>query len=77
MGKTDALSQRSDHGSGTKDNSDMRLLRPELFIIRAIEGLAADGEEQEVLRDICQAFRDGEKEDSVTKAIAKLRQGHS
>ena len=42
MGKTNALSWRSDHGSGTKDNSDMMLLRPELFIIRAIEGLTAE-----------------------------------
>ena len=54
----------------------MTLLQPELFTIRAIKGLAAEGEEQEVLRDICQGFRDGEKEDSVTKAITELRQGH-
>jgi len=32
MGKTNALSQRSDHGSGTEDNSDMTLLWPELFV---------------------------------------------
>jgi len=52
MGKTDALSQRSDHGLGTEDNSNMTLLQPELFTIQAIEGLAAEGEEQDILRDI-------------------------
>ena len=33
MGKTDALSHREDHGSGTKDNQDLILLQPELFIV--------------------------------------------
>ena len=45
MGKTDALSRRSDHGLGMDENSDMTLLRPELFMIQAIEGLTAEGEE--------------------------------
>ena len=76
MGKTDALSQRSDHGSGMEDNSDMTLLQPELFVIQALKGLAAEGEEQDVLRDICQAFREGEKKDSVARAITELCQGH-
>ena len=45
MGKTDALSQMSDHSSGMEDNSNMMLLKPELFMIRAIEGLTAEGKE--------------------------------
>ena len=49
MGKTDALSQRPDHGSGTADNSDMTLLPPELFAIQALEGLTSKGEEHEIL----------------------------
>ena len=77
MGKTNALFWRSDHGSVTEENDNMTLLRPELFTIQAIEGLTAKGEEQDILWDVRQAFRDGEKEDSVTKAVAKLCQGHS
>ena len=33
MGKSDALSQRSDHGSGTDDNRNLTLLTPNLFVI--------------------------------------------
>ena len=36
MGKSDALSRRSDHGSGTEDNRDLTLLTPGLFAIRAL-----------------------------------------
>ena len=43
MGKSDALSQRSDHGSGTEDNRDLTLLTPGLFAIRALEGLQVAG----------------------------------
>ena len=52
MGKADALSRRSDHGSGAGDNDTMILLWPELFAIRALEGVTAIGEEQDLLQDI-------------------------
>jgi len=39
MGKPDALSRRSDHGTGANDNSDVVLLTPKLFAVRALEGL--------------------------------------
>ena len=39
MGKPDALSRRLDHSKGTSDNEDVILLRPELFAIRALEGI--------------------------------------
>ena len=35
MGKSDALSQRSDHGSGTDDNWNLTLLTPGLFSVRS------------------------------------------
>jgi RNase H-like domain found in reverse transcriptase len=34
MGKSDALSQRADHGTGSGDNSDITLLTPVFFAAR-------------------------------------------
>lgn len=45
MGKSDALSRRADHGTGTNDNLDITLLTPGLFAVRALEGLTVIGEE--------------------------------
>jgi len=53
MGKPDALSQRPDYGKGTSDNEDVILLRPELFAIRALEGIQSEGPEKDILREIC------------------------
>ena len=75
MGKTDALSRREDHGGSEGENDNITLLPPELFTIRALEGLTVEGEEREVLRDIRKAMRGGEKEDSVVKAVEELRKG--
>ena len=69
MGKTVALSQREDHGGSEGENNDITLLPPELFTIRALEGLTAEGEEREVLQDIRRAMREGERVDSVVKAV--------
>jgi hypothetical protein len=55
MGRLDALSHRPDHGAGSK-NSDVTLLRPELFRICAMEGIAVDGPEIPLLRDVQKAF---------------------
>jgi len=49
MGKPDALSCRFDHGTGTNDNSDLVLLTPKLFAVRALEGLQFTGPEQDIL----------------------------
>jgi hypothetical protein len=77
MGKTDALSRRADHGTGTGDNDNITLLSPDLFAIRALEGLTSIGEERDVLREIWRALRDGNKEDVVVKAVEELRRGNS
>ena len=37
MDKPDALSRRADHGTGTNDNSNIVLLPPKLFRVRALE----------------------------------------
>ena len=52
MGKVDALSRRSDHGSGMGDNENMTLLQPDLFAIWALEGITVVGEEYDILWDI-------------------------
>ena len=52
MGKSDALSRRSDHGSGMDNNWDLTLLTPSLFAIRALEGLQLVGEEKDILKEI-------------------------
>jgi transposase InsO family protein len=73
MGKPDALSRRSDHGSGSNDNSNMTLLGPELFRIHALAGVNAIGEEKDILRDIRTSLRRTDLEESVAKAARSLK----
>ena len=54
MDKPDALSRRSDHGTGADKNSDVVLLTPKLFAVHALEGLEFTGPEQDILQDIQQ-----------------------
>jgi len=64
MGKPDALSHRSDYGTGTNDNSDIVLLFLKLFAIHVLEGLQFAGLEQDILRDIWQGAKQP-KEESI------------
>jgi Reverse transcriptase (RNA-dependent DNA polymerase)/RNase H-like domain found in reverse transcriptase/Integrase zinc binding domain/Chromo (CHRromatin Organisation MOdifier) domain len=73
MGKPDALSRRSDHGDGSGDNSDIVLLKPELFVIRTLEGLTIDGENLEITREIRARNRDKAWEDSVAVMVQGLK----
>lgn len=70
MGKPDALSRQADHGSGSEDNSNLTLLKPELFAVHATEGLELNGEEVNILQNICCACQAGHLEDTVAKAAA-------
>jgi hypothetical protein len=74
MGKPDALSRRPDHGNGTEDNSEVVLLKPELFTVRALEGVQVEGEEQDILREIRRRNRNGEQEDAVAVAARALKE---
>ena len=47
----DALSCWADYGTGA-DNNNIVLLRPELFVIWALEGLVIQGKEVSILADI-------------------------
>jgi hypothetical protein len=71
--KTDALSQRVDHGTGSRDNDNMTLLSPDLSVIQALEGLTAVEEEQDIPWEIWRALRDREKEE----AVEELQKGNS
>jgi len=62
MGKPDALSCRSDHGTGADDNSDIVLLTPKHFTVRALEGLEFTRPEQDILRDIRQGTKQPKEE---------------
>jgi hypothetical protein len=70
MGKPDALSRRADHDTGEADNEDVVLLKPELFVIRALEGVELMGEEAAILREVRKGNREGKQEDAVA-VIAK------
>ena len=56
MGKSDTLSRHSNHGSGSRDNADITLLRPSLFAIPALKGVTAIGVEVGLLQDIWREF---------------------
>jgi len=73
MGKTDALSCRSDHGTGSEDNNNMVLLTPNFFTVQALEGLKAEGEERGILKDIWKGTHDGEKEEPMVRAVRELQ----
>ena len=72
MGKPDALSHRADHGTGADDNSDVVLLAPKLFVVRALEALEFVGPEHDIMRDIRQGVKNPEEE-SVAKAARELQ----
>jgi len=72
MGKPDALSRRADHGTGSADNSDIVLLAPKVFAVRALEGLEFKGPEVDILRDIRKGVKDPQEE-SIAKAAKELR----
>ena len=71
MGKPDALSRRSDHGTGADDNSDVVLLTPKLFAVRALEGLEFTGPEQDILRDIRQGTKQPKEEPRAAQELQK------
>jgi len=77
VGKPDTLSQRPDHGKGTSDNEDIVLLRPELIVVQALEGLYLEGLERDMLREIRQGNQKGDQEKPVARAVRELRQTSS
>jgi hypothetical protein len=73
MGKPDALSQHPDHRDSNGDNTDLVLLKPELFTIRALEGVAFERAEQDVLKEIQTWNQKQAWEDSVVIMVKALK----
>lgn len=73
MGKLDALSRRTDHSDGHEDNKDIVLLHPSLFTIRALKGLAIEGEEHDILHNIRKGNHEGACKDAVTRTAQELK----
>jgi hypothetical protein len=63
-------------GDGKQDNENIVLLKPELFAIRALEGLTVEGEEKDIVREIRKRNREGEVEMQVTAAVKELKRGN-
>jgi hypothetical protein len=74
MGKSDALSQQPDHGSGSEDNSNIVLLDANLFTVRALEVVVTEGEEREMVRKICAKVKEGLVEDSIAVMVKGLKE---
>ena len=72
MGKPDALSRRADHGTGASDNSNITLLTPHTFAVRALEGLEFAGAELDILQDIRKGTKNP-SEEPVANAARLLR----
>ena len=73
MGKSDALSQRADHGTGMEDNQNLTLLTPNLFAMWALEGLEVSREEKDLLRQIQLEMESEIHEEVMIKAIKELK----
>ena len=69
MGKSDALSQRSDHGSGSKYNQNLTLLTLSLFVVRALEGLQMVRGEKDTLKEIRRGMEMEDQEEVVVKVV--------
>jgi hypothetical protein len=52
-------------------------LKPELFTIRALEGITIEGEEQDILQEVHWRNHDGEQEDLVATAVKALKESCS
>ena len=73
MGKSDMLSQRSDHRSGADDNQNLTLLTMGLFTVRVLEGLQVAGEERDILKEIRCGMEAEDQEEVVVKAVKELK----
>ena len=76
---TDALSRRSDHGTGGADNENVVLLTPDVFVVAAMTTLHVVGEEAELLHDVRTHLRLHAKdfEEDVIRAVRQLRRSRS
>ena len=74
MDKSDALSCRPDHGSGSQDDSNLVPLNADLFAVRALEGVIVEGIKREVWTEIHTKVKEGQMEDSVACMVKGLKE---
>ena len=77
MKKSDALSRRADHGTKEQDNSNIILLKPDMFQIAALTHTDLEGEEVGIFQRIREGLQQGKMEDPVARAAAELKKGKS
>ena len=77
MGKSNALLQRLDHGTGSHDNENVVLIKLKFLAVWVLEGVVIEREEKTLLRDICQGNLLEKQEKSITKAAQKLQYLHT
>jgi hypothetical protein len=52
MGKCNAILQWADHANGANNNCGAMLLRPEFFMVCALEGITVEGAECDILQEV-------------------------
>ena len=77
MGRSDALSRRADHGTGSDDNSNVTLLTPGFLAVQALKGLVAVGSERDITKDVRRGTCDGKKEEAIAKVVKELKATHT
>jgi len=72
MGKADALSRRPDHKVRVENDENITLLKPEFFVIRALQQghLLIEGSEEGILKKVQKAK---EMDEVVVKAVEELK----
>ena len=73
MGKLDVLSRRVDQGDSSRDNSNVTLLKPELFMIHALEGVTIEGSERDIVGEIWRQNMEQKWEDSIMVMVNRLK----
>ena len=72
MGKSDALSQWSDHCNGADDNCNITLLHPEFFTVCTLKGITIKGAKCNILQEIRKGVKDSSNEDFVVLVMKEL-----
>ena len=67
------MSPDTDHRNGSRDSSDLVLLKQELFTIQALEGVTFEGVEQDILREIRVRNQEQAWKDSITIMVKALK----
>jgi len=70
--KLDTLLRRANHENRASDNKNIVLLRPEVLVVCALEGVELTGIEQKILSDIHKENRNRNQEKSIAKAAQEL-----